>query len=95
MCPGVPERKEEFTVRYSEMSAEEIVEGIFNPIAPAGALWCTAEDMSKFLIMLLNQGVLSNGARVFSAENLEELLFNKLNPFRIIKKRLKKIFKKE
>ena len=30
MCSGVPERKEEFTVRYSEMSAEEIVESLAN-----------------------------------------------------------------
>jgi hypothetical protein len=166
MCSGVPERKEEFTVRYSEMSAEEIVEslaniplkgefehtfnysqrmlsaggylagmaaggeygnladayaqvmqerildplemtsstfsiqeavasgnyatpyytgmagfhatppeveGIFTPIAPAGALWSTAEDMSKYLIMLLNHGVAANGTRVVSAENLEYL----------------------
>ena len=166
MCSGVPERKEEFTVRYSEMSAEEIVEslaniplrgefehtfnysqrmlsaggylagmaaggdygnlaeaytrvmkkrildplemtsstfyiqqavasgnyatpyytglagfhatppeveGVFTPIAPAGALWSTAEDMSKYLIMLLNQGVAAHGRRVVSAKNLEYL----------------------
>jgi len=166
MCTGVPERKEEFTVRYSEMSAEEIVEslaniplrgefehtfnysqrmlsaggylagmaaggeygnladaytrvmqerildplemtsstfsiqqavasgnyatpyytgiagfhatppeveGVFTPIVPAGALWSTAEDMSKYLIMLLNHGVAANGRRVVSAENLEYL----------------------
>jgi len=166
MCSGVPERKEEFTVRYSEISAEEIVEslaniplrgefehtfnysqrmlsaggylaamaaggeygkladaytqvmqeqildplemssstfsiqqavasgnyatpyytgiasfhatppeveGVFTPIAPAGALWSTAEDMSKYLIMLLNHGVAANGKRVVSAENLEYL----------------------
>jgi hypothetical protein len=166
MCSGVPERKEEFTVRYSEMSAEEIVEsladiplrgefehtfnysqrmlsaggylagmavggeygnwadaytqvmqerildplemtsstfsiqqavasgnyatpyytgiagfhaippeveGVFTPIAPAGALWSTAEDMSKYLIMLLNHGVAANGQQVVSAENLEYL----------------------
>ena len=166
MCSGVPERKEEFTVRYSEMSAEEIVEslaniplrgefehtfnysqrmlsaggylagmaaggdygnlaeaytqvmqerildplemtsstfsiqqavasgnyatpyytgmagfhatlpeveGIFTPIAPAGALWSTAEDMSKYLIMLLNHGVAADGTQVVSAKNLEYL----------------------
>lgn len=166
MCTGVPERKEEFTVRYSEMSAEEIVEslaniplrgeferafnysqrmlsaggylagmaaggeygnladaytqvmqerildplemtsstfsiqqalasgnyatpyytglagfhatppeveGVFTPIAPAGALWSTTEDMSKYLIMLINHGVSPNGQRVVSAENLEYL----------------------
>jgi CubicO group peptidase (beta-lactamase class C family) len=166
MCSGVPERKEEFTVRYSEMSAEEIVEslaniplngafehtfnysqrmlsaggylaglaaggeygnlaeaytqvmqerildplemssstfsiqqavasgnyatpyytgaagfhaipveveGIFTPITPAGALWSTAEDMSKYLIMLLNHGVGGDGTHVVSAENLEYL----------------------
>jgi len=49
------------------------VEGIFTPIAPAGALWSTAEDMSKYLIMLLNHGVAANGKRVVSAENLEYL----------------------
>jgi hypothetical protein len=49
------------------------LEGIFTPIAPAGALWSTAEDMSKYLIMLLNQGVAANGTRVVSADNLEYL----------------------
>jgi len=166
MCSGVPERKEEITVRYSEMSAEDIVEslaafplkgefehtfnysqrmlsaggylagmaaggeygnlaeaytqvmqkrildplemtsstfsiqnavaggnyatpyytglagfhttspeveGVFTPIAPAGALWSTAEDMSKYLMMLLNHGIAANGRRVVSAENLEYL----------------------
>ncbi len=166
MCSGVPERKEEITVRYAEMSAEEIVEsladiplkgefehtfnyssrmlsaggylasmaaggeyghlsdayiqvmqdqilnplemtsstfsiqqavasgnyatpyytslagfhetppeveGVFTPIAPAGALWSTAEDMSKTLIMLLNHGVAANGKRIVSAENLDYL----------------------
>ena len=166
MCSGVPERKEEITVRYSEMSAEDIieslvtipikgefehtfnyssrmlsaggylagmaaggdygtlaeaytqvmqerilnpmgmtsstfsiqqalasgnyatpyytgiagfhatppeVEGVFTPIAPAGALWSTAEEMSEYLIMLLNHGIASNGKRIVSAENLEYL----------------------
>ena len=166
MCSGVPERKEELTVRYSDMSSEEIVEslanipligdfehsfnysqrmfsaggylagmaaggeygnlaeaysqvmqerildplemtsstfsiqqavtsgnyatpyytgaagfhaippeleGIFTPIAPAGALWSTAEDMSKYLTMLLNHGIAANGTRVVSADNLEHL----------------------
>jgi len=46
------------------------LEGVFTPIAPAGALWSNATDMSKYLIMLLNQGVAAGGRQVVSAENL-------------------------
>jgi CubicO group peptidase (beta-lactamase class C family) len=49
------------------------VEGVFTPIAPAGALWSNADDMGKYLIMLLNNGVAANGQQVISAENLAYL----------------------
>jgi len=49
------------------------IEGLYQPIAPAGALWSTADDLGKFLIMALNNGVSDDGQRVVSAENLHYL----------------------
>ena len=49
------------------------IEGVFTPIAPTGALWSNADDLGKFLIMLLNDGVAANGQRVVSPENLAYL----------------------
>jgi CubicO group peptidase (beta-lactamase class C family) len=49
------------------------IEGIFAPIAPTGALWSTADDVAKYLLMLLNDGVSAEGRRVISAENLAHL----------------------
>jgi len=51
----------------------ELDGGIFMPMAPGGALWSTADDLGKYLIMLLNDGVAENGQRVVSAENLSYL----------------------
>lgn len=39
-------------------------------IAPAGAHWSTAEDMSRYLLTQLDEGVVPNGKRVVSEENL-------------------------
>jgi CubicO group peptidase (beta-lactamase class C family) len=39
-------------------------------IAPAGAEWSTARDVSRYLITQLNRGVAPEGKRVVSAENL-------------------------
>lgn len=62
---------------YSSLSGTHTIspsiEGIFTPIAPAGALWSNAEDMSEFAIMLLNKGVSSNGKKIISSENLANL----------------------
>ena len=49
------------------------VEEIFRPIAPAGGLWSTVEDMSKYLLMLLDDGRTPDGRRLVSVENLEVL----------------------
>lgn len=49
------------------------IEGIFTPIAPTGAVWSNANDLGKFLIMLLNDGVTIDGRRVVSSENLAYL----------------------
>jgi CubicO group peptidase (beta-lactamase class C family) len=51
----------------------ELDAGIFMPMAPGGALWSTADDLGKYLIMLLYDGVAENGQRVVSAENLSYL----------------------
>jgi CubicO group peptidase (beta-lactamase class C family) len=40
------------------------------PIAPAGAAWSTARDVSRYLIAQLNRGVAPHEKRVVSAENL-------------------------
>lgn len=39
-------------------------------IAPAGAVWSTANDMAKYLITEINKGVTADGTRVISEENL-------------------------
>ncbi len=62
---------------YSTLSGKKAIspeiEGIFTPIAPAGALWSNVEDMSKFIIMLLNDGISDNDIRILSSENLKYL----------------------
>ena len=62
---------------YSSLSGLQAIspdiEGIFTPIAPAGALWSNAEDMSKFVIMLLNNGISNNGKEIITSENLAHL----------------------
>jgi CubicO group peptidase (beta-lactamase class C family) len=49
------------------------IEGVFTPLAPGGGLWSTADDLGKYLIMLLNKGMGVNGQRAVSAENLAYL----------------------
>lgn len=49
------------------------IEGIFTPIAPAGAIWSNIEDLSNFLITLVNNGVSPDGNRIISVENLAHL----------------------
>jgi len=66
------------TPYYSSLSgvnalSPEIDEGIFMPMAPGGALWSNIDDLGKDLVMLLNDGVASNGKRVVSHENLAYL----------------------
>jgi len=66
------------TPYYSSLSGvgalpPELDGGIFMPMAPGGALWSNADDLGKYLIMLLNDGVAENGQRVVSAENLSYL----------------------
>ena len=65
------------TPYYSSISGYEAVspdiEGMFTPISPAGALWSNADDMAKYLIMLLNGGISADGQRVVSTENLAHL----------------------
>lgn len=65
------------TPYYSSLTDYEAVppelEGIFTPMAPAGALWSNTDDLGKYLVMLLNGGVASDGKRVVSQENLTYL----------------------
>jgi CubicO group peptidase (beta-lactamase class C family) len=41
-------------------------------IAPAGGVWTTIEDMSRYLLTQMNGGVTPDGAQLVSAENLGE-----------------------
>ncbi len=48
------------------------MEKLLIPVAPAGAHWSTVNDMARYLITELNEGVAPDGTRVVSAENLGE-----------------------
>jgi CubicO group peptidase (beta-lactamase class C family) len=65
------------TPYYSSITDYEAIppeiEGVFTPIAPTGAMWSNADDLGKFLIMLLKNGVSADGQRVVSEENLAHL----------------------
>lgn len=56
-----------FEAKPLPLSMEEFV----TPIAPAGAYWSTVQDMARYLITELNQGISPDGKRVVSAENLQ------------------------
>jgi hypothetical protein len=45
---------------------------VLTPYRPAGALWSNAREMARVVQMELAHGVAPNGARIVSAENLEE-----------------------
>ncbi len=47
-------------------------EQVFVPVAPAGLVWSTANDMGRYLITEIGDGVGPDGNRVVSKENLEE-----------------------
>lgn len=61
------------TLTGVEALLPELDGGLLMPMAPGGALWSTADDLGKYLIMLLTDGVAENGKRVVSAENLSYL----------------------
>ncbi len=46
------------------------IEHGLRPIAPAGGLWSTLDDMAKYMITQLSTGVAPDGERVISEENL-------------------------
>ena len=45
-------------------------ERLLTPVAPAGAHWSTARDMTRYLLTQLNGGVAPDGSRIVSTENL-------------------------
>lgn len=54
---------------YQAMTLEE--DGVWvRPVAPAGAVWSTANDMAKYALFQLARGVNADGVRVVSEENL-------------------------
>jgi CubicO group peptidase (beta-lactamase class C family) len=44
-----------------------------DPVAPAGSVWSSVTDMSKWLRMLLGEGVTEDGTRVLSEATIEEM----------------------
>ncbi|MCG8467061.1 MAG: serine hydrolase [Gemmatimonadetes bacterium] len=44
-----------------------------DPVAPAGSVWSSVHDMSKWVIMLLEGGVASDGTRLLATETVDEL----------------------
>ncbi len=48
------------------------MESVLAPVTPAGAHWSTLEDMAKYMITELQEGVAPTGRRVISVENLKE-----------------------
>lgn len=48
------------------------METVLAPVTPAGVHWSTLEDMAKYMITELQEGVAPGGQRVISAENLKE-----------------------
>ncbi len=48
------------------------VERMLLTIAPAGGIWSTLDDMSRYLMTEINTGVAPDGTRVVSEENLSE-----------------------
>ena len=46
------------------------LERILQPVAPAGAHWSTAEDMARYMLMQMDNGVTPDGQRLVSEENL-------------------------
>jgi CubicO group peptidase (beta-lactamase class C family) len=56
----------DFTYQAMPLSAENFV----IPIAPAGGIWSSAEDMAKILLLEMAGGVSAGGQRVVSQENM-------------------------
>jgi CubicO group peptidase (beta-lactamase class C family) len=48
------------------------LEELLTPIAPAGAVWSTANDMARYLITQMQKGIGPDGNRVVSEKNLTE-----------------------
>ncbi|HHW86276.1 MAG TPA: beta-lactamase family protein [Chloroflexi bacterium] len=49
-----------------------VMETLLTPVMPAGVHWSTLDDMAKYMITELQEGVAPDGQRVISAENLKE-----------------------
>ncbi|HZA22257.1 MAG TPA: serine hydrolase, partial [Dehalococcoidia bacterium] len=47
------------------------LEETLTPVAPAGGSWSNVQDLARYLITQLNQGVAPDGKRVVSADNLK------------------------
>ncbi|MCX6112009.1 MAG: serine hydrolase [Proteobacteria bacterium] len=49
--------------------SQKIEDSLYS-VAPAGSIWSTVGDMSKYVIMELNKGIDENGKRLFSEEQI-------------------------
>ncbi len=48
------------------------LESFVTPIAPAGALWSNVQDLSRYMLMEMREGIAPDGTRLVSEENLRE-----------------------
>lgn len=55
-------------MKYISLPLEQ--EAVFTPFAPAGLSWSNINDLMRYLITQLNQGVAPDGRRVVSVQNL-------------------------
>jgi CubicO group peptidase (beta-lactamase class C family) len=62
----------EMSADGTRVAVEVSDEAVLAPIAPAGTHWSTAEDMSRYLLTLLNSGTTPDGTRIASATNLSQ-----------------------
>ena len=65
------------TPHYSSISGCKAIsleiESMFKPISPAGGMWSNSDDLSRYLIMLINNGITSDGGQIVSNKNLKYL----------------------
>jgi CubicO group peptidase (beta-lactamase class C family) len=61
-------RRADYSLVLVPLTLEEETLG---PSAPAGGSWSTVQDLARYLITQLNQGLAPNGTRVVSARNLK------------------------
>ncbi|OUM94188.1 MAG: penicillin-binding protein [Thermobacillus sp. ZCTH02-B1] len=66
-----PDRLERLATYYHSITGEPLERYVLSPaIMPYGGMLSTAEDIGRFMIAFLNEGLAPDGARVLSAESV-------------------------